>query len=183
MIRTIATAVAAALLLTASARAGDWRYEPGNNGFVAIVDLFGASDLRGLGSGACAQSTLPLLSQSSTQYGATSGGAVFATVEFQVAGAFTASTNQSLAVWLLRSVDGLNVEMTASCSTTQPPVGRLPDFVIPLLPVALASGNRFQSGIQRLPAGSFQAIIWNSGTGVLSANNHTIKLAAFMVEQ
>lgn len=185
MMKILKTALAALLLLTVSAQAGDVRYDPGTNGYVATpFNLFGTTDLSGLASGACITSTLSAFTQTSTQNGSTTGGSVFGYVEFQPAGAFTPVAGQIAAVWLLKSVDGgTSFETTAACTTSQWPVGRNPDFTITFTPAALSSTSHIASNIAQLPVGSYKAVIWNAGTTAFSANNHALKLAPFMTQQ
>ena len=181
-IKALAFVLAAALSF--SAQAADLTFEPGTNGLVVSpLSLFGATDLSGLTNGSCVTSTLSAFSQSSTQFSSLSpGGAIEADVDFQPAGAFTPANYGVIGIWLSRSGDGGSTfESTlATCSTTQGPFNRPPDFVIPLVGVAVSSSSHIASTIGTIWPGSYKAVFWNNSGTAFSANNHVVKLRAWM---
>lgn len=184
MLRKLALTLA--LLFSLSASAGELTYEPGTSGLsVAKFNLFTGANLSSLASGSCATSTATALTQTSTNFSANSpGGATSGWLEFVPAGAFTPTAGGYAAVWLIRSADATNYETAlATCSTTQGPFNRAPDFVIPFAAVAVASGNIIDSGYGQIPPGSFKAVLWNNTGTAFSANNHVVNMAAFMQVQ
>lgn len=170
-------------------RAGDLNYEPGVSGLtVAPVSLFGAADLSGLANGSCVTSTATALTQASTAFnvpGTNPGGAISADLDFQPAGAFTPGSAGIIGVWLVRSGDGGTTFETAlaTCSTTQGPFNRAPDFVIPFVPAAVTNTSHIASTVGTIWPGTYKAIAWNNTGTALSANNHVIKMRSWMTVQ
>lgn len=186
--RRFALTVVWPFLLCILAGAGQLTYEPGTNGLTASpVSLFAAADLNALGSGACVTSTASALTQtSSNSFNATSpGGAIQADLDLQPAGAFTPTAGGIIGVWLLRSGDGGSTyESTlATCSTSQGPLNRAPDFVIPLAAVAVTNSSHVASTVGTLWPGTYKAVAWNNSGTALSANNHVIKMRPYMTVQ
>ncbi len=96
---------------------------------------------------------------------------------FGSGGAFTPVAGGYLAGWFLRSSDGgTTFEPTVTSSTTQPPVQRAPDFVIPLPPAAISSGQIFfASGCEvPLPWESFKVALWNLSGVTLPTSGNTV---------
>jgi hypothetical protein len=177
------TAYLTGLLLLSRPVYADCLYDP-TYPLVSTTSLFAAADLSSLGANACKLSTGGTSGVFTVS--TVTGYALFGRIAFKViTTGFTPSAGQNLSIWLLRSFDGSTYEQNyaASCSSTQGPVQRAPDFVIPLPPVALAANDLLWSYPGLVPEGqTFKVVLWNNGTTALTAANHTVTLGVSAVK-
>lgn len=137
-----------------------------------------STEINTLGSGACATSSV----------GGTSG--VFTnTIAFPwgqlsltSGGAFTPVVGQALEGWFTESNSTAQETPVATCSVTQPPFARGPDFIIPLVAAAYASTNVVLANgrTMMMPWNPYKVVLWNGGTGAavtaLPASGNVITL-------
>ncbi|MFZ0559859.1 MAG: hypothetical protein WAN31_05900 [Methylovirgula sp.] len=156
----------------------DFLEAAGTNGFIATPFNLLSTELNSLGSTDTAVSSV----------GGTSGvfsqsnyaNAIWAAIYFYSGGSFTPTGSPYIAGWFLFSPDGGSTfEATASNTA----LARPPDFIIPLLASAYASGNQAQaSGIVRVPWWSNKVFIQNNAGVALPSSGNLIKAAPVAVQ-
>lgn len=147
-----------------------FEWSPGTNGFTSTPFNLMSSELNSLATGNTATSSV----------GGTSGvfsqtdidNALLAEIWFSAGGAFTPTTGAYIAGWFLRSSDGgTTFEKTVSNTA----VARQPDFVIPFINSAHASGNLvFASGPVIMPATSHKLFVRSVAGVTLPASGNLI---------
>ena len=164
--------------------ATDFLYAAGTHGFIATPFDLLSTELNSIGAngGAVVSSvggSSGVFSQTNTVQ------ALSGAVWFASGGAFTPTAGGYLAGWFLRSPDGgTTFEATTTASATQAPVARSPDFVIPLFPVAYASGQVAwaQGGEIALPPESFKVVLWNMSGATIPSSGNTLALGPIAVQ-
>jgi hypothetical protein len=181
----IAVTLAVCLVSHGAWAASNFLENPGTNGFIATPYNLLSTELNTLASGACAVSsvggTSGVFSQTNT------ASAPWMSIYFTAGGAVTPVTGQLLEGWFLRSPDGGTTfeTVTATCSTTVPPLPRAPDFIIPLSAAAYASGNiawANNGSLVPAPFESNKVELWNTGTAALPASGNLIKAGPVVIQ-
>lgn len=159
----------------------------GTNGLIQAQFSLFTTELNTLGSGTAVTSSVNGTSGVFTQ--SNYSNAEFAGIQFKSGGAFTPVVGQVLVGWFLLSQDGGSTFETviATGSTTQPAVGRPPDFTIPLYEnAAWASGNiRSISGRYiKTPWESHKVVIQNFGASAvaLPASGNVISATGLAIQ-
>lgn len=100
-------------------------------------------------------------------------------IEFNAGGSFTPGNAAALLGWFLRSIDGGSTFETGigTPSTTVPYLARSPDFIIPLIGAAHASGNRVGAiGLVPTPPVPFKVAVQNmAGAALPTSTTNWIK--------
>lgn len=157
----------------------DFLFDAGTNGFIVSPFDLQTTELNSLTNNNSAISsvggTSGVFNQTST------GNAILGQMWFLSGGTFTPSLSAYISGWFINSSDGgTTFEKTVS-NTIMP---RAPDFVIPLLNSAYASGEiSWTNGITvALPQGSFKVFVINGTGGTLPSSGNKIKLGPIAVK-
>jgi hypothetical protein len=150
----------------------------GTNGFIATPFNLQSTELNALANGSSAVSSVGGTSGAFTQ--TNTANAIWGEIAFTAGGAFTPTAGGYIAGWFLYSPDGGTTYETAASNTDLP---RSPDFIIPLMAAAYASGNIAQaSGIVRLPWWTFKVFTVNHSGATLPATGNLIKLGPVAIQ-
>ena len=140
-------------------------WAPGTNGFITTPFAVLTGELNSLANGNTALSSVGGTSGVFTQSDTASG--VWGQVSFYAGGAVTPSSGGYLAGWWVTKDDNSGYQLTVSNADQ----ARAPDFRIPLLNTAYASGN-LSGVLVRLPAPDFKVLLRNvSGVALPSSGN------------
>jgi hypothetical protein len=151
------------------------QYSGGTNGFVTTPFNLMTTELNALGAGAVATSSVGGTSGVFNQ--ASWGSAPWGFAFFKAGGSFTPTAGQYLAGWFLLTPDASTYELTLT-ATDMP---RAPDFVIPFLATAHASGNIVASGLIRLPFTPCKCFVANR-TVALPSTGNVISLGSVAIQ-